>query len=115
MWLGGRNGINIYNPKTDELIHLSVKNGLSHNNIRAIIEDNDNKIWVATDHGITYINPVHEENIGGPRYQCYAFFEKDGIDNYTFNNFSIACKKNKEILIGGSIGYLKINPNSNDL
>lgn len=115
IWLGGRQGINIYHPVTGKIIHLSVRNGLSHNNIRAITEDKNKKIWVTTDHGITYIDPVSESGTDKIGFQCHSFFEKDGIDNFTFNNFSITCNKNNEILIGGSTGFLKINPNSHDL
>ena len=110
LWVGGRKGLNIYNKKDDSLIHLTENEGLSHPYIRAIIEDKNKNMWIATDHGITHIYIINDPNQKELNYICYPYFEADGIDNFTFNNFSITRNRNNEILIGGSGGYLAINP-----
>ncbi|NDV58247.1 two-component regulator propeller domain-containing protein [Bacteroides sp. 519] len=112
LWIGTRTGIYIYDIKTTALTHLSVKDGLSHNYIRAIIEDNENNIWITTDNGITNIvvsNTVEERSF---RFFCYPYFNEDGIGNMVFNNHSIARAQQGEILMGGSGAYLSINPHS---
>ena len=38
------------------------------------------------------------------------YYEKDGISDFTFNNFSIICNKQDEIVIGGHGGFIKIRP-----
>ncbi len=114
LWIGGRKGVNIYNPVDDSLKHLTAEDGLSHLNIRAITEDTDKNIWIATDHGINHVvveNATAKQKI---KFKCYPYFEEDGIGNYTFNNISIICNKEGQILIGGSGGYLKIHRNTSD-
>ena len=44
------------------------------------------------------------------KFLCYPYFEEDGIGNMAFNNHSITCTQQGEILMGGSGGYLRINP-----
>ncbi|MGL4851698.1 MAG: hybrid sensor histidine kinase/response regulator transcription factor [Phocaeicola sp.] len=108
IWIGGRKGINIYNPTENRLFQLSVDMGISHPFIRAFIEDDKKNMWISTDHGITHV-VIDEAFLGDQRgYHCYPYFEQDGIARFTFNNFSIACTKNQKILIGGAGGYLQI-------
>lgn len=114
LWIGGRSGIRIYNPKNDMIEHLSTENGISHPYVRAIIEDKDKNLWVTTDHGITNIVVTNDPSTHTLQYRCYPYFEEDGIGNMTFNNHSIICNNRGEILMGGTGGYLKINPKSND-
>ena len=109
LWIGGRKGLNIYDRKNEIIYTLSTQNGLSNNNIRAIQEDENKNIWVATDHGITHINIFRDHLSDDYKFLCFPYFEEDGIGNYTFNNFSILCNRSNSILIGGSGGYLKID------
>ena len=104
-----RSGLNIYNKKTDHIFTITVNDGLSNNNIRAIQEDINKNIWVTTDHGITHINMIKDHATNDYKYLCYPYYEKDGIGNFTFNNFAITSCSNNDILVGGSGGYLRIN------
>ena len=87
----------------------STKNGLSHDYIRAITEDKEKNIWVTTDHGVTNIIATNSPEPSS-KFLCYPYFEEDGIGNMAFNNHSITCTQQGEILMGGSGGYLRINP-----
>ena len=109
LWIGTRKGMDVYNKNTKERIHLSTKNGLSHDYIRAITEDKEKNIWVTTDHGVTNIIATNSPEPSS-KFLCYPYFEEDGIGNMAFNNHSITCTQQGEILIGGSGGYLRINP-----
>lgn len=112
LWIGTRSGMTVFDEKKDEMVHLTIENGLSHNSIRAITEDKFKNIWVTTDHGIT--NIVVDSSPAGQRkdfpYLCYPYFEEDGIGDMTFNSHSITCTEQGEILMGGIGGYLKITP-----
>lgn len=110
LWIGSRNGISIYNPTGNKVHHLTPENGLSHAYIRAIAEDANKNIWVSTDHGITHVLREVKSNTNEITYRCYPYFEKDGIGDFTFNNFSITSNSNNEIMIGGLGGYVKIRP-----
>ena len=109
LWIGTRTGMDVYNKNTKERIHLSTKNGLSHDYIRAITEDKEKNIWVTTDHGVTNIIATNSPEPSS-KFLCYPYFEEDGIGNMAFNNHSITCTQQGEILMGGSGGYLRINP-----
>ena len=109
LWIGTRTGIDAYNKNTKERIHLSTQNGLSHDYIRAITEDKEKNIWVTTDHGVTNIIATNSPEPSS-KFLCYPYFEEDGIGNMAFNNHSITCTQQGEILMGGSGGYLRINP-----
>ena len=74
-----------YNKNTKERIHLSTKNGLSHDYIRAITEDKEKNIWVTTDHGVTNIIATNSPEPSS-KFLCYPYFEEDGIGNMAFNN-----------------------------
>lgn len=114
LWIGGRKGVSIYNPANDNLYHLTMADGLSHPNIRAITEDAGRMVWIATDHGINHIKVENNSHPGAFKYKCYPYFEEDGIGSFTFNNLSIICNKQGEILVGGSGGYVQIHQNSSE-
>lgn len=114
IWIGGRTGVVIYNPNENRAEMLTEADGLSHSYIRAIAEDANNNVWISTDHGITHVI-VDNKRLGqGLAYHCYPYFEKDGLGNFTFNNFSMMRNKNNEVLIGGLGGYVKVRPVFND-
>lgn len=114
LWIGTRTGITVFDEKNDKMVHLTTENGLSHNCIRAITEDNYKNLWVTTDHGITHI-VINNSPIGNHSpYLCYPYFEEDGIGSMTFNNHSITCNRQGEILMGGIGGYLKVIPKPAD-
>ena len=83
--------------------------GLSHNYIRAIAEDNNDNFWISTDHGITQIISVDPVLSNGNRYLCYPYYNEDGIGSLVFNNHSILCHSTGVIIMGGIGGYLVIN------
>ncbi|MDO4757058.1 MAG: two-component regulator propeller domain-containing protein, partial [Parabacteroides sp.] len=109
IWLGGRKEVCIYNQQKDSVVHLSTNDGLSHTGIRAITEDHNHNIWISTDHGITHVT-VGKTSGNNYNFVCYPYYNEDGIGNYTLNNFSIFCNKKGNILIGGTGGYLEIDP-----
>ena len=108
LWIGGRDGLNIYNKYDDNIYSLTVADGLSNNNIRAIYGDGNKNVWVSTDHGISHIKISKDHISNIYNFYCFPYFEKDGIGNFTFNNFSMTKDKADNIIVGGSGGYLKI-------
>lgn len=61
MWIGTtENGVFVYNPASQSIIEFNTLNGLTNNNISAICQDDEQKIWVGTEHGINIIdNQLH--------------------------------------------------------
>ena len=67
-------------------------------------------IWVTTDVGVTNIVVVNDPMSLMPTFRCYRYYNEDGLGNIMFNNHSIWCKKNGEIMMGGTGGYIKTMP-----
>ena len=55
IWVGTREGVNIYNPENDMLDYLTEKKGLCNNNICGITEDKNKNVWIATSNGLCRI------------------------------------------------------------
>lgn len=110
VWAGTREGLNIYNPKTDELYILSAEQGLSSSIISGIVEDDNKNIWVATARGITHIVPTCDGKAGRYSFRNYVYNEKDGLQNCEFNKHSVKKLWNGEILMGGVYGINRFLP-----
>ena len=111
IWIGGRNEVCIYNTHNDSITKLNTENGLSYAGIKAITEDHNKNIWISTDNGISHV-VVNNKLNNYYTFNCYPYYKEDGMGNYTFNNFSIFCNKEGNVLIGGAGGYISINPNT---
>ena len=114
LWIGTHKGIVVWDELKDEMVQLTTENGLSHNCVRAIIEDKYKNIWVSSDHGITNIAVAPPTPNQYLQLLCYPYFEEDGISSMTFNLHAITCNRKGEILMGGIGGYLRIDPNPTD-
>ncbi len=57
IWIATREGLNIYNPKIDELTILAEKNGLSNLLTVGIVEDDNSNMWITSAKGLTHIIP----------------------------------------------------------
>lgn len=110
LWIGGKKGLSVYNEKQDSIVYLNSNNGLSHNFVRGIIEDHNKNIWITTDVGVTNIIVVNDPMLHMPTFRCYRYYNEDGLGNMMFNNHSIWCKKNGEIMMGGIGGYIATLP-----
>lgn len=112
LWIGGRKGLSVYNEAKDSIAYLTSDNGLSHNFVRGIAEDHNKNIWVTTDVGVTNIVVVNAPMFLMPTFRCYRYYDEDGLGDIMFNNHSIWCKKDGEIMMGGIGGYVKTMPES---
>jgi signal transduction histidine kinase/CheY-like chemotaxis protein/streptogramin lyase len=80
IWLGGRNGLYLLNEKIGEIIPSVVNTDLASKNIKAIIEDNDNNLWLLTDVGLSRFNPKTKT------FQNYD--QRDGLsDSRSYEQF----------------------------
>lgn len=115
LWIGGREGVNIYDPLKNEVVNLSTSDGISHPFIHAVVEDTSHNMWLTTDHGITHVEVQLSNTARMPAFRCYPYYEEDGIGNFTFNNFSIFNDAGNGVIVGGSGGYVKIIPRNDGI
>ena len=110
LWIGTCEGLNVYNPKTDELIILGVEQGVSSPIISGIVEDGNENIWVTTARGITNVIPAVDLKTGRYIFHSCVYDDKDGLQNSGFNLRSIKKLSSGEILMGGLYGINRFRP-----
>ncbi len=97
LWLGTRNGVNIFNPETLEVQIIDKRNGLPYNIVCGILPDETGNYWISTYNGLAYYEPS--------RGQCRNFFRADGFSHDEFNRFSFARDPyNGRLYFGGMNG-----------
>ncbi|HSL89756.1 MAG TPA: two-component regulator propeller domain-containing protein, partial [Ignavibacteriaceae bacterium] len=112
LWIGTNNGLNRFeiDERTSKdlsslqtnIKHYSIKDGLSNNSIKSIIEDNEGNLWFGTSSGISFFDLSTNE--------FFNFNASDGVTG-TVLNFSSALKdENGIVYIGSNEGINFFNP-----
>jgi ligand-binding sensor domain-containing protein len=104
MWFGTNSGgLNKLNIKTNEFTVFTEKDGLPHNSIKGILEDNDHTIWISTENGISKFDP---------RTKTFRNYDaSDGLQDYFFSKAN--CKsKDGRLFFGGPNGFNVFSPKS---
>ena len=104
IWIATREGLNIYNPKIDELTILAEKNGLSKLLTVGIVEDDNSNMWITSAKGLTHIIPMLDSKTGMYDFRCNIYDERDGLQSSGFNQRSVKKLSSGEIVIGGVYG-----------
>lgn len=95
-------GLLIWDTAINKLIgHLTVKNGLSANNVCTAQEDFKGNLWISTFSGLNYYNQETEI--------IKNYFVKDGIPNEEFNQNSSFIDNKNNIYFGSANGLIKID------
>ena len=92
------------NPSTNDWNYqwINVQKGLSNNCIKAISEDNNSFIWVATNKGLNRIDP---QTLSVKIYQL-----NDGLANNEFSERAYIEKRNGTLYFGGINGITSFTP-----
>ena len=103
LWQCSPSGVVIYDRKTGQKTLLDMKSGLQGSNAVSVTEDTRKTIWVATDHGVSNITPILQDD-GQWTFTIRSFNSRDGLQNGPFNQRAIFCSRSGELLIGGQEG-----------
>ena len=114
LWIGTREGLNIYNVVKDELSHLTEKDGLCNNSICGIAEDTNHNIWVSTSNGVSRVVTQRNYEDGSFNYGLYNYSIYDGLQSNEFNMGSILATTNGDVLFGGLYGINRIRHTAKD-
>ena len=104
IWVGTREGVNIYNPENDMLDYLTEKKGLCNNNICGITEDKNKNVWIATSNGLCRIVIQRNHDDGTYIYGLYNYTHDDGLQSDEFNLGAMMVKSDGEVFFGGLNG-----------
>ena len=103
IWQGSTSGLAVYDPKTKFIELLDMTDGLLGSSINSIVEDKRKAIWAVTDHGVSQIVPVKQEN-GSWAFNIRSFNSRDGLQKATYNQRSTWLTRDGILLIGGQGG-----------
>lgn len=110
LWIATAEGLNIYDPKNDE-VFVPIKNfSLGNEIIQAIVEDNNKNMWITTNISISNIVVNVDPTTGVYIYVCHSYDELDGLQGQQFNARSITRTKKGEIIAGGVQGISLFDP-----
>jgi hypothetical protein len=102
-WLGTiANGLIIYDPVSGDRQVIEQANGLSHNTVVTLLEDEDGDIWVGTFHGITVLS--QDGSVIGTLY------EENGLANNECNRWSAMKMDDGRLCFGAVDGISIIDP-----
>ncbi len=108
-WVGGNQGLSVYDQHTDSIYYLQRDEGLQDNIVRGIVEDEHKNMWILTSSGLTHLimqtDPVHKNF----EWTAYNYDNADGLLG-NFDGRSIYKRGNGQIIVGGSGGYHVITP-----
>lgn len=110
VWVGTRDGLNIWDPRQDKVTRLYKSDGLTDNVISGIIEDNQYNMWVTTSNGVSNILVETGLEGSGYRFSFVNYYEGDGLQGHEFNLRSVFKSPDGEILLGGTNGFNIVNP-----
>ena len=109
IWHGSSSGLTVYDPKTKFITLLDMTDGLFGSSINSIIEDKKHNIWAVTDHGVTNIVPIKQED-GTWQFNIRSYNSRDGLQKAVYNQRSTFLTRDGKVLIGGQGGLDIIDP-----
>jgi signal transduction histidine kinase/ligand-binding sensor domain-containing protein/DNA-binding response OmpR family regulator len=108
VWIGTHGGLNLYNKEKNTFRSFQERDGLQHNFILTLTEDEDHNIWFSTPKGLTKI--VVTGQPGAYSFSFKNFDQSDGLQTGAFHeNAALKCASG-ELVFGGSNGFNIFQP-----
>jgi signal transduction histidine kinase/ligand-binding sensor domain-containing protein/DNA-binding response OmpR family regulator len=104
LWVGTMSGLDRFDYETETFKNYSIKDGLPHNHITCIEEDDNGNLWITSKIGLTRFDPVNET--------FKTFWKEDGLPGDGYEMESIHINSNSEVFVGGSKGLVSFYPDS---
>ena len=104
IWIGTKNGLNLFDEIHRSFIRFTTHNGLTNNVIYAILEDEQNNLWLSSNGGLMKFN--------SESWKCEGFDIIDGIQSTQFNNYSGYKTSQGMMLFGGINGITMFYPSN---
>ena len=111
VWVGTREGLEVYDVKSDTLYNLSLSERFPNPFILGIIEGADHSMWVTVGNEIFNISVAADNgNKNEISFDVKSYGTHDGILSGTFNQRSMCLLPSGELLAGSLEGILTVNP-----
>lgn len=109
VWQGSSSGVLIYDRKRKMVRLLDMQSGLFGSNVCSVTEDSDHAMWVVTDHGVSKVVPVLQDD-NKWQFSVSSYNNRDGLMQGAYNQRSTCLTHDSLLLIGGQGGLDVINP-----
>lgn len=104
-WVGtSGGGLNKFDKSTNSFTSFSHKDGLPNDVIASLQEDNHGDIWIATDFGLSKLDPK--------LMLCTNYYKIDGLASNSFNQGASFKNAQGELFFGGNAGVTRFLPDS---
>jgi len=110
LWVVTREGLNAYDPATDRIYDIELRQDASRLFVLGIAEDLKRSMWVSIDGELINIAVSRSSESGGYEFHSTIYDSRDGIQTGTFNQRSFCRLPSGEILAGGLYGIAHIVP-----
>lgn len=110
VWVGTREGLEVYDVKSDTLYDLSLSERFPNPFILGVIEGSDHSMWVTVGNEIFNITVASDSQEKRYSFNVKSYGSHDGIVSGTFNQRSMCLLPSGEVLAGSIEGILTINP-----
>lgn len=105
LWAASKGeGVYIINPSNNKVINIRTRDGLPHNEVYGILEDNSGFIWLSGGDGLLRVDKKNKSMI--------KFTTDDGLQGKEFNRRSFFKDKNGLLYFGGVSGVNIIDPDN---
>jgi len=103
MWVGTYGGgLNRFDRKTDRFTRYTEKQGLANNVIYAILEDEQERLWMSTNRGLSCFTPANQS------FRNYGV--SDGVQSREFNTGAFFKAPDGTFYFGGVNGFNLFKP-----
>ena len=105
IWIGTREGINVLDINTDQLVTFKTQDGLASDVICGIGEDKNHDVWLTTTKGVNRVS-IQQGSSDASRYafNFVGYTVADGLQGIEFNMGAIMSTHDGRILLGGQNG-----------
>jgi signal transduction histidine kinase/DNA-binding response OmpR family regulator len=108
LWVGTREGLNLFNYTTGDFDVFRTEQGLPDNNIFSVSSDKAGNVWVTTPYNLSKI--TLQDSKKNPTISLTVYGESDGLQSGEFNVNSLWRRSTGEIYVGGTKGINFFNP-----
>ena len=113
IWIATREGLNVYDPKRDELYDAFEGQGFNSFFVLGITEDENKAIWVSAGSNLINVQLSTDSHTGKLSFRSYVYSDKDGLQNCNFNQRSLKrLQSTGEIVVGGLYGLNRFRPDN---
>jgi signal transduction histidine kinase/ligand-binding sensor domain-containing protein/DNA-binding response OmpR family regulator len=112
MWIGSQGGLSYYNSKSNCFVTYNVEDGLSHNIVVSIQEDEYGNLWLGTPNGLSNFIWDGADVIKKANFNFKNYDETYGLQGKVFNENAVLRTRNQELVFGGVNGFNIFKPDN---